>query len=206
MFSSKVAALCAECGAPFTMFPCEAKRGRRFCSLQCVGKSHAKHRTGSNSQSYKGGVYDPRPCEECSKLYRPTSNPKKSKHHFCSKSCKGKWFSRNHRGEKHHMWRGGHVHYYGPNWSEQKRAARKRDGHKCQVCGATKGQRVTKTGKKVRALLDVHHIRPFREFGYIIGENDNYLQANDLTNLITLCPLCHKKAEFGSIPLQGYLL
>jgi DEAD/DEAH box helicase domain-containing protein len=41
----------------------------------------------------------------------------------------------------------------------------------------------------------VHHIRPFREFGYIPGENENYLLANALDNLITLCPTCHHRAE-----------
>jgi DEAD/DEAH box helicase domain-containing protein len=41
----------------------------------------------------------------------------------------------------------------------------------------------------------VHHIRPFREFDYIRGENEAYLQANVLDNLITLCPPCHRRAE-----------
>jgi DEAD/DEAH box helicase domain-containing protein len=43
--------------------------------------------------------------------------------------------------------------------------------------------------------LHVHHLRPFREFGYARGENENYLQANDLDNLITVCPSCHAKIE-----------
>jgi DEAD/DEAH box helicase domain-containing protein len=41
----------------------------------------------------------------------------------------------------------------------------------------------------------VHHIRPFREFGFIAGENRNDRLANDLDNLMTLCPSCHQRAE-----------
>jgi len=41
----------------------------------------------------------------------------------------------------------------------------------------------------------VHHIRPFREFGWRPGENSNDEQANQLSNLLTLCPTCHRRAE-----------
>jgi DEAD/DEAH box helicase domain-containing protein len=44
---------------------------------------------------------------------------------------------------------------------------------------------------------DVHHIRPFRDFGYRAETNRLYLQANALDNLITLCPSCHHQAEAG---------
>ena len=43
-------------------------------------------------------------------------------------------------------------------------------------------------------------------FGYVAGENENYKEANQLDNLITLCPSCHKKAEHGKISLQLRLL
>ena len=41
----------------------------------------------------------------------------------------------------------------------------------------------------------MHHIQPFRTFGYLAGVNDSYLRANDLSNLVTLCPACHRQAE-----------
>jgi DEAD/DEAH box helicase domain-containing protein len=41
----------------------------------------------------------------------------------------------------------------------------------------------------------VHHIQPFRTFGYVRGENDKYLEANRLENLVTLCPSCHRRVE-----------
>ncbi|HKZ70771.1 MAG TPA: DUF1998 domain-containing protein, partial [Anaerolineales bacterium] len=38
-------------------------------------------------------------------------------------------------------------------------------------------------------------LRPFREFGYMRGQNENYTLANELDNLLTLCPSCHHKVE-----------
>lgn len=76
---------------------------------------------------------------------------------------------------------------YGPNWSAQREAARQRDRYRCRTCGAPEGG--------PRGKHDVHHIRPFRAFGYIPGQNETYLQANALDNLITLCPHCHRRAE-----------
>jgi predicted HNH restriction endonuclease len=37
--------------------------------------------------------------------------------------------------------------------------------------------------------LDVHHIVPFRTF------KGDWRKANELSNLITLCRNCHRKAE-----------
>jgi DEAD/DEAH box helicase domain-containing protein len=74
---------------------------------------------------------------------------------------------------------------YGPNWSQQRRLALDRDNHRCRTCQAT------------GTVLHVHHIRPYREYGYIPGENQNYLRANQLDNLVTLCPACHQRAEAG---------
>ena len=41
----------------------------------------------------------------------------------------------------------------------------------------------------------VHHLTPFRTFGYIPGQNTNYKIANQLENLVTLCSSCHRAAE-----------
>lgn len=74
---------------------------------------------------------------------------------------------------------------YGPNWAAQREKALERDARRCRTCGAD------------GPLLHVHHIRPFREFGYVSGENENYRPANQVENLITLCPRCHQRAEEG---------
>ena len=75
---------------------------------------------------------------------------------------------------------------YGPNWHAQRDAARARDGYRCQHCGAP---------ERERRQHDVHHITPFRTFGYVPAVNDLYKLANRLENLITLCPACHRRVE-----------
>jgi len=69
---------------------------------------------------------------------------------------------------------------YGPNWPAQRERALARDHHRCQVCGA---------GEEGGAH-HVHHKTPFRTF---VG----YQQANALSNLVTLCPRCHRRAELS---------
>jgi len=77
---------------------------------------------------------------------------------------------------------------YGPNWQDHRQKTLIRDGHRCRTCGA---EARPGTG------LHVHHIRPFREYGYMPGENNAYQLANDVDNLVTLCPNCHRRAEAG---------
>jgi DEAD/DEAH box helicase domain-containing protein len=67
---------------------------------------------------------------------------------------------------------------YGPNWKQQRDRARTRDEFRCQVCGREEGER----------QHHVHHKTPFRQF-------DSYLSANQLENLVTLCPTCHRREE-----------
>lgn len=75
---------------------------------------------------------------------------------------------------------------YGPNWQQQRQKVLERDEFRCRTCGAGGS-----------TLLHVHHIRPFRAYGYIPGENENYRLANEPDNLVTLCPSCHRRAEAG---------
>jgi DEAD/DEAH box helicase domain-containing protein len=51
---------------------------------------------------------------------------------------------------------------YGPNWQTQRKLALERDGYRCRTCGATADE----------FLLHIHHMRPFREYGYIPGQNE----------------------------------
>jgi DEAD/DEAH box helicase domain-containing protein len=74
----------------------------------------------------------------------------------------------------------------GPNWDQQRARARARDGHQCRHCGAP---------ERPNRAHDVHHIQPFRTFGYVRGQNDHYLEANRLENLVTLCTSCHQRVE-----------
>nr|MBC7245577.1 DEAD/DEAH box helicase [Chloroflexota bacterium] len=84
---------------------------------------------------------------------------------------------------------------YGPNWAAQRRRARERDRYRCVHCGAP---------EPPDREHDVHHIRPFRTFDYRPGQNENYLAANDLSNLVTLCSECHRRLETARA-MQGTL-
>lgn len=102
----------------------------------------------------------------------------------CSKPCQNEYK----RGNNNPHWRGGYKDYYGPNWGEQRRKARERDNFTCQYCH--------RKWKPSTRHFEVHHKKAFREFGI-----ENYLQANDLKNLITLCKSCHMKVEKLKIKL-----
>src|SRR5271157_669396 len=67
---------------------------------------------------------------------------------------------------------------YGPNWVARKNLARRRDRFIRQNCGAPENGQAH----------HVHHKIPSRSF-------PSYIQANQLDNLITLCPACHQRAE-----------
>ncbi|MFL7793054.1 MAG: DEAD/DEAH box helicase [Anaerolineae bacterium] len=91
---------------------------------------------------------------------------------------------------------------YGPNWPEQRDAARSRDGYRCRQCGAS---------EREDRQHDVHHLTPFRAFGYVPGVNDLYKLANRLENLILLCSACHRRVERaqgarGALSGLAYLL
>jgi DEAD/DEAH box helicase domain-containing protein len=67
---------------------------------------------------------------------------------------------------------------YGPEWEKIRKRVIHRDGDRCQVCGTI----------ATNCPLHVHHIQPLRSF-------TSRETANQLQNLITLCPTCHQQAE-----------
>jgi DEAD/DEAH box helicase domain-containing protein len=90
----------------------------------------------------------------------------------------------------------------GPNWEAQRNRARARDGHRCRHCGVA---------ERPERSHDVHHLEPFRNFGYVRGKNDHYLEANRLDNLVTLCRSCHRRVEVdrmvrGTLSALAYVL
>jgi DEAD/DEAH box helicase domain-containing protein len=84
---------------------------------------------------------------------------------------------------------------YGPDWDHIRDEIRARDGYRCRKCGAAEAP-----GRQ----HDVHHIRPFRVFGYKRGVNDNDRLANVPENLLTLCRACHQRVE-SAVGLRGAL-
>lgn len=192
---------CSNCGEILKRYPCHADSQKHFfCNAQCQGEWRKKVGVfrGAKSATWTGGDVTVH-CAFCSNSLRRGKDVLRKRHrHFCNHECYGNWMSAHQTGINSPSWRGGWQSYYGPNWHNQRKKALERDGHKCQICG------------KSRIILgkepDVHHIRSFREYGYIPDENENYRQANRLSNLISLCPSCHHQAEHGKVAFQPKLL
>lgn len=224
---------CAQCNKKVKKFLAETKRQKNFfCSKECMGKYRSKHFVGENASRKSPRIKVT--CRNCGKVFEKTPYTKnlvknhycshkcRSEHgritkpcticnkpisawksresyvtnFFCSRRCFSEWRSINMVGENNPSYAGG-KNYYGPNWKRQRREARKRDNYKCQSCGITE--------KKLGRELDVHHIKPFKSF-CCTEENKKYKEANKLTNLISLCPSCHKAAEWGKLAIQPNLI
>mgnify|MGYP000905401927 FL=1 len=191
---------CSQCGKRIERDRWKIERNDHFfCGADCWDEWRKIHMRGDANPNWKEPVKTK--CATCgTPIERDQARvgTESRKVHFCCKACKYKWMGEFLSGPTSPHWKGGHIKYYGPNWPEQQRLARSRDKHTCQVCGRTRKQ----NGKE----LDVHHVVPFKSFNYIPGENENYLQANELTNLVCLCMRCHRKVERGKLPLQPRLV
>lgn len=188
---------CQTCGTTFYAYPSQLKAGRlrRFCSLAC--------RAPAISQANKGKPKSEAARRKLSAARTGTSNPKRQKPaitlvcqgcanpftvsgrqhwrakvaRFCSTAC---WYAyvRKTPGA-HPRYTGTYLPYYGPNWLEQARKARRRDRYTCRDCGK----------RQTKPALDVHHLVARAAFGA------DYQSANALSNLVTLCKSCHTKRE-----------
>lgn len=204
--------ICQLCNKVFVIRVSRLKEGSgKYCSRKCADL--AKRKRAERTCQQCGSIFIVRPSERidkyCSRICYEQSRRKKvkcicqncgtsfTKHasgidrghgKYCSRKCYGIAKS----GEKHPHWRGGHNNYRGENWNRQRKLAYKRDSGVCQYCG--------KRPKTDEHRCEVHHIKRFMDF------NGDYVTANQLTNLITLCQHCHQQAEYGKIAIQPYLL
>lgn len=165
---------CQHCGQPFSrrVKPSDPNQNREFCSPACRNKARQ---------------LVPVPCPICGNLFKPYKAPgeKAGVQVYCSRICADKaMVGRLSTNPKAYLSRSANPRWRGCNWQRQKRAALQRDGRKCQIC---------RRKKRKGLRIDVHHIRPFREF------DGDYVSANQLLNLITLCRSCHAKVEFGHL-------
>lgn len=194
---SHIQTTCANCGQELLRDQDRLRRSpKSFCSKQCQAQWRSQNELGENNHSYRRFTVR---CTICgNEVKRSASCIRPSGNVCCSQECYKELLSQRFSGANHPNWKGGRVSFRGPNWASQRRKARERDKHTCQACGAKH--------RKNQTLFHVHHIVPFRNFGYIPNQNDNYLQANQLSNLITLCNSCHMRAEHGKIAFQPRLL
>jgi len=198
---------CRACGAEFLVKPYALRQDYKgwFCSRRCshphiaqkqrgqprdmaaaargAATRRAQHAAGLRPpRRLHGPPLPPKPCLQCAALFRRGRTElfeRWEQRRFCSAGC---WYEhqRTHPGTNPN-WRGGYAPYYGPNWPKQRAKARERDQYSCQDCG--KAQH--------RPALDVHHLVARQEFGA------DYVAANALANLITLCKSCHSTRGSG---------
>lgn len=166
---------CTQCGGKFKRPAYHVLMTKNpFCGFACYGAWQKEHPHRHRSPEPKIKT----PCITCGAPVERTKSKSVSRV-FCNRKCVGKWRSVHKCGENSPTWRGGSTASRGPNWQHQAAVARDRDSNTCCRCG-------------LYALsLHVHHIRPFHLF-------DDYRKANELSNLVTLCPGCHRRedAEF----------
>lgn len=178
---------CDYCNQTIERIPYRIKLSdKQFCNAEChAAWMHEIGPRGPDHHSYKRTSVE---CSNCGdRLTRESGYAKLYERFFCNWSCFGEWHSATIRGENHPGWKGGYPGYRGPNWHQQRATVIKRDENTCQRCGRHQSQ--------LSRTLEVHHIVPFVSFGYIRDENDFYIQANDATNLVTLCSTCHRMVE-----------
>jgi 5-methylcytosine-specific restriction endonuclease McrA len=160
---------CQECQADFVLPRGTLGKAQRFCSTQCY-YTHLR-RTGERRLPTISIV-----CQQC-KQRRSYHGERRYNAKFCSHTCYVA-YKRAHP-EEHWMYQGGREYRYGTDWPQKAEAARRRDNYTCRRCGV----------EQRRPRLDVHHIRPRREF-------DGDLEAaNALDNLVTYCRPCHTTVD-----------
>jgi len=180
----RIEAKCIQCHHTYIII--ESKQdATRFCSRECQATWQSENWTGSNSPHWGGREQE---CAWCGKIYLVGKwKADNGLSRFCSRECYGRWRSQELCGENSNQWKGGRAEYYGPNWYKQRAKARRRDKFTCQRCGIHQ--------QDCDQALSVHHIKPFCEFGYVPGENENYREANRLDNLVSFCQPCHMQEE-----------
>ena len=123
--------ICKLCGKEFNV-PKNREHTAKYCSKNCLGKANGER----GKVQYKTKIKVN--CTNCLRNLRKNLQPLE-KLNFCSVECMGNYYSESQMfaGENSGTWAGGDISYYGPNWIDQRRKARKRDNYTCQDCGIT---------------------------------------------------------------------
>jgi len=185
----RVELTCEVCETVFEV-PESIVEERSCCSRECKGELHGKLFSGANNPNYKEEIHITRECAYCGGDFQTTTNEinrdGRDGGKYCSVECMDKWRSENWVGENNPLYEG-NDHYYGSNWSRQRRKAWKRDQYRCRVCGATE--------RELGRRPSVHHIKPMWWFKENFDDPEWYEKGNALSNLITLCEAHHSHAE-----------
>ena len=184
----KESTACEICGDTFEYWT-SAKPGK-YCQ-QCVEERQWRHKRdirGERNPRWNGGKRTVE-CDACGASIERRPNQLRAEHVFCSDECQYEWLSETFTGEGHPNWKGGTNANYGRGWRRVRERALKRDGHRCVLCGTT----ASELGRNP----DVHHVVPVRAF--VETPRTAEFDAHYLENVVSLCPACHRTAEFGGV-------
>lgn len=184
--NAKEATDCDICGEEFEYYPCE-KPG--FYCPECVETEPWRANrdiTGEKNPRWSGGKLA-LSCDVCDATVERHPSMVSGEVVLCGRECHAEWLSETFTGEGHPNWRGGTNPNYGQGWAEVRRRALERDDHACVICGTD--------ADDLGRNPDVHHVVPVRLFveSPVLIERD----AHTLDNVVSLCPGCHRRAEFG---------
>ena len=211
-----IASECSRCGKKIIRAPWHANRtGVKYCSKECMYPKTVItcDWCGAVKRTSPSGVGKRNFCSlSCARLWNVQNNPRPNKRiqvicntcgvtierqpcavgkqNYCCRGCFYKAHAIRMGGEVNPSWRGGCEPYYGPNWKQQSNAARKRDEYTCQRCGC----------KTPSQTLHVHHIKPLRQ------TKKDFLKANALENLVSLCSSCHKFIEWHPEQMTQFIV
>lgn len=175
---------CTDCGHVQKRNPVHYRNGQIPRCPSCNTKEVHRARTAGE----RVGILIDRPCVVCAaKVSRDSKYLLRIKVTTCSIAClriaqrTGIIHTKpRKKGPEHPDWKGHVAVYYGADWRKQSAAARLRDNDTCRHCNTTRAEH--------RRALDVHHVVRFLDF-------ISSVEANDLSNLITLCRKCHRRAD-----------
>lgn len=184
----KTETTCDICDTAFKYYPSD-KEGL-YCQ-QCVEEENWRHDPnirGEENPRWKGGPVE-LSCDNCDAPFERRPSVINSEVTFCSPECQAEWLSDEFTGDGHPNWKGGGSENYGPSWARARKRTLERDGHRCVVCGATH--------EELGRNPDVHHLVAVRRF--VEHEATTVADAHTLDNLVSLCPSCHRRVEFGRV-------
>lgn len=156
-------------------------------ALEAAGFETWSPPSGEDHPSWNGGLVAVECSRDSCSQTQLTPRSRVDRVRFCSRECKDRYQEEAGivSGRNNPSWKGGASFDYGPNWEEQREAARERDGYECQGCGLAEEDHWRE--------LSVHHkirLGAFLEDGKLDWE-----RANALSNLVTLCQSCHRDWE-----------
>lgn len=195
--TGRVKTNCAFCDEILVVTKTRARdHERQYCNAECRNKGLSLFNNGENNPLWKRVKTK---CTYCGKEHwRTASESRRTVNPFCKAECYWDWMHFNHMLTTDPR---DFTQHYGPDYDRQRKKAISRSGNKCEITGQT-----LKQLKKNGNTLHVHHIIKFSSFGWIPGENTNYIQANDLNNLIVVASNVHRAVEAGAITFQPHMM